>query len=108
MDSAAILTDASLSLPVSNVTNLLIRLWNEYKFHIWAANGFQEFSGVGGRGPYLAQLFSKMSNDTGDYQALCSFRFQYCDPPPLIEIDESQYFSPKVDFFFPYLICIPS
>ena len=49
----------------------------------------------GGLGPYWAQLFSKMSLETGDQQALCYYWFDVCEAPPTIEIDERQYFGEK-------------
>jgi hypothetical protein len=91
-----VITQATLCLPVSTVTDLLIRVWGVYKFSIYAVNGTEEFSGVGGIRPYWAQLFSKMSNDTGDYQAFCNYNYGYCDPLPVVQIDESKYFKPKV------------
>lgn len=46
-------------------------------------------------GPYWAQLYAKMSQATGDMQAWCYYTFDTCDAPPIIEIDESKYFTPK-------------
>ena len=34
---------------------------------------------------------------TGDMAAFCYYYFDVCDAPPVIEIDESLYFSPKPD-----------
>lgn len=93
--SVELLHIAAITQPVSTVTDLLVRACNKYKFSIYAATCEQEFSGIGGLGPYWAQLFSKMSLATGDMQAFCSYNYDVCDPPPVIEIDESQYFSPK-------------
>ncbi|MCJ1240001.1 hypothetical protein MMC14_008001 [Varicellaria rhodocarpa] len=86
---------AAITQPVSTITDLLIRLCNLTGFSIYAATCESEFSGVGGLGPYWAQLFAKMSIATGDMQAWCSYQWDVCDAPPVIEINESLYFSPK-------------
>ena len=86
---------AALTQPVSTVTNLLIQVCEATGFSIYATSCYEEFSGIGGLGPYWAQLFAKMSLATGDFQAFCAYQFDVCDPPANIEIDESQYFSPK-------------
>src|SRR5947209_10788364 len=89
---------AAITQPVQTVTNLLIRACEAIpaiRNTIYAATCFEEFSGVGGLGPYWAQLFSKMSIATGDMQALCYFGSHVCEPPPTIEIDENLYFSAK-------------
>ena len=85
----------SITQPVNTVTNLLIRLCNVLQWDIFAATCEQEYSGIGGNGPYYAQLYSKMSYGTNDMQAWCYFQWNTCTQPPTIEIDESQYFSPK-------------
>jgi len=36
-----------------------------------------------------------MSQTTGDMQAWCYYQFNVCDAPPLIQINESDWFSPK-------------
>jgi sphingomyelin phosphodiesterase len=86
---------AALTQPVDTVTNLLIRACEQFKFKIFAASCFEEFSGIGDLGPYLAQLFAKMSQATGDMQAWCHFNFEVCSAPPVIEINETEWFSPK-------------
>lgn len=93
---------AAVTESVATFTNLLIRVCNAIpaiQDNIYAKTCEQEYSGVGDLGPYLAQLLSKMSNSTGDFQALCYFQgyitYDGCDIPPTIEIDESEYFSPK-------------
>ncbi len=73
----------------------LRRLGNAFKFKISAATCEQEFSGIGGIGNYWAQLFQKMSLSTGDMQAWCFYNWNSCDRPPVIQIDESKWFSPK-------------
>ena len=91
---------AAITQPVSLVTDLLIRACNAipaFKDTIYAQTCYEEFSGIGGLGPYYTQLFSKMSLATGDMQALCYFYYYTCDQPPTIEIEESLYFSPKPD-----------
>ena len=85
----------SITQPVTTVTNLLIRLCNVLQWDISASTCEQEYSGIGGTGPYYAQLFSKMSYATGDMQAWCFYQWDTCTQPPTVEIDESQYFSPK-------------
>lgn len=57
----------------------------------------EEFSGIGDLGPYMTQLFSKMSVATGDMQAWCWFYYACDDLPPTVEIEESLYFDPKPD-----------
>lgn len=89
---------AAITQPVQTVTNLLIRACEAIPtIHdtIYAATCYDEFSGIGGLGPFFAQLFSKMSLQTGDMSAFCHFNFHVCDRPPTIEIDESLYFTPK-------------
>jgi sphingomyelin phosphodiesterase len=89
---------AAITQPVQTVTNLLIRACEAIPaIHdtIYAATCYEEFSGIGGLGPYFAQLFSKMSLQTGDMSAFCHFKYHVCDRPPTIEIDENLYFSPK-------------
>ena len=93
--STNVMHEAAISQPVAVITDLLIRLCNLYKFSIFAATCESEFSGVGGLGPYWAQLFAKMSETTGDYQAWCHYNYDTCSVPPTIEIEESKYFSPK-------------
>ena len=90
-----VMTEAAISQPVSVVTDLLIRVCNLTHPQIYAKTCQAEFSGVGGIGPYYTQLFARMSDVTGDYQAWCFYNFDTCPIPPTIEIDESKYFSPK-------------
>jgi sphingomyelin phosphodiesterase len=89
---------AAITQPVQTVTNLLIRACEAipaFYDTIYAATCYEEFSGIGGLGPYWAQLFSKMSLQTGDMSAFCYFQYSVCELPPTVEIDESLYFSPK-------------
>ena len=86
---------AAITQPVENVTNLLIQACEQFKFSIFAASCYEEFSGIGGLGPYWAQLFAKMSQATGDMQAFCYYSYDVCDAPPVIEINEDDWFSPK-------------
>jgi sphingomyelin phosphodiesterase len=89
---------AAITQPVSVVTDLLIEACNAipaFQDTIYAKTCYEEFSGIGGLGPYYAQLFSKMSLATGDMQGLCYFYFDTCEQPATIEIDESLYFSAK-------------
>ena len=95
MSSTRIMHEAAISQPVSVITDLLIRACNLTHFHVYAATCTAEFSGIGGTGPYWAQLYAKMNGSTGDYQAWCYYNFDTCSVPPTIEIDESLYFSPK-------------
>lgn len=90
---------AAITQPVSTVTNLLIQLCEAipaFQDTIYAQTCFEEFSGKGDLGPYMAQLFSKMSVATGDMQAWCWFYYA-CDLPPAVDIEESLYFDPKPD-----------
>jgi sphingomyelin phosphodiesterase len=77
------------------ITNLLIRLCESLNFPLIASSCYEQFSGAGGLGPYFAQLFTKMSQSTGDMQALCYYQFNVCTSPPVIQINESDWFSPK-------------
>ena len=62
---------------------------------IYAATCESEFAGIGNTGGFYAQLFAKMSLATQDMQAWCYFQYACDELPPVITIDESQYFSPK-------------
>ena len=93
--AAEIMHLVAITQPVQTVTNLLIRACEQFKFRIFAKTCFEEYSGIGGTGPFLAQLFEKMSQATGDMQAYCHYNWNVCDAPPVIEIDESEWFSPK-------------
>lgn len=89
---------AAISQPVSVFTNVLINACHALPFikdNIRAGSCDSEFSGVAGFGPYLAQMFAKMSLSTGDMHALCSVQYPLCAEEPPILIDESLYFDPK-------------
>lgn len=90
-----VMTEAAVSQPVSIVTDLLIRMCNLTDQKVYAKTCEQEYSGIGNTGPYYAQLFARMSDLTGDYQAWCYYQFDTCPLPPTIEIKESDYLSPK-------------
>lgn len=68
---------------------------NYFDLTVDAATCESEYSGTGGTGPYLAQLFQKMMLRTGDMQAFCYYELEFCEPPPVIDIDESMWFTPK-------------
>lgn len=86
---------AALTQPPETITNLLILVCEAFKLPLVASSCFEEFSGAGGLGPYFAQLFAKMSQVTGDMQAWCYYQFKVCNSPPVIQINESDWFSPK-------------
>lgn len=89
---------AAITQPVQTVTNLLIRACEAIpaiQNTVYAATCYDEFNGIGGLGPYFAQLFSKMSLQTGDMSAFCHFKYHVCNRPPTVEIDESLYFDLK-------------
>ena len=87
---------AALTQPVETVTNLLIRACNQFPaIEIFAASCESEYSGIGGEGPYYAQLFASMSQATGDMQAWCFYHYEVCAAPPVILINETQWFTPK-------------
>lgn len=52
-------------------------------------------SGAAGLGAYYAQLFSKMSVATGDFQLYCYTSYSVCSAPATIGINEDSYFSKK-------------
>jgi sphingomyelin phosphodiesterase len=85
---------AALTQSASMITDLLIRTCNHFNLTVAASTFELEFSSFGGLGPYWAQLFQKMALETGDMQAFCHYTYSYC-APPVIEIDESMWFSPK-------------
>ncbi|KIX05918.1 uncharacterized protein Z518_03892 [Rhinocladiella mackenziei CBS 650.93] len=96
--AAQMLHVAAISQPVSLFTRVLVRACNSLPFiknAIRASSCESEFSGIAGFGPYLAQLFSKMSLATGDMHTLCAAQYHICDELPPIQIDESLYFDPK-------------
>lgn len=89
---------AAIGQPVEMVTNILIRACNMLPFvkdNIRASSCESQFGSPSEFGAYLAQLFSKMSLRTGDFQVLCSANYHLCEHQPPIEIDEALYFDPK-------------
>jgi sphingomyelin phosphodiesterase len=86
---------AAITQSVDTITNLLIRSCEYFQYNINAATCYEEYSGIGGTGPYISQLLAKMSHATGDMQAWCHYNFGACDTPPTIQINESQWFGPK-------------
>ena len=87
----------ALMQPPETVTSLLILVCEALDLPLVASSCYEEFSGAGGFGPYLAQLYQKMSQSTGDMQAWCYYTFNVCTAPPVIQINESDWFSPKPD-----------
>jgi sphingomyelin phosphodiesterase len=85
----------ALTQPVETVTNLLVQFCMAFDLPIVASSCEAEFSGAGGFGPYLAQLYTKMSQTTGDMQAWCYYQFRACPAPPVIQINEADWFSAK-------------
>ncbi|EXJ64067.1 hypothetical protein A1O7_00403 [Cladophialophora yegresii CBS 114405] len=89
---------AAITQPVSVFTSVLIKACNalpQIKAKLRSASCESHFSGVGGFGPYLAQLFSKMSLATGDMHHFCSVNYNLCTEEAPILIDEDLYFTPK-------------
>ena len=97
---------AAITQSVDTFTALLIDYCEAVDLSIYAVTCHAEYSptphnqstyssDAGGTGPYWAQLYAKLNSETGDMQALCSYNFGTCSAPPVILIDESQYFSPK-------------
>lgn len=89
---------AAITQPENIITELLIDVCETtswVKKGISASSCYQEYSGIGNTGPYLALLFRKMSLATGDMEAYCHYKYSFCDEPGVIHIDESQYFTPK-------------
>jgi len=41
------------------------------------------------------QLYASMTSSTGDFAAWCHYSFSVCNQPPVIQINESQWFSAK-------------
>ena len=91
----------AITQPPDIITNLLILVCNAFKLPLVASSCSEEFSGAGGLGPFFAQLFAKMSQATGDMQAWCYYQFQVCTPPPVIQINEDDWFSPKPEGVVP-------
>jgi sphingomyelin phosphodiesterase len=93
-----VLQVAAISQPVSVFTNVLIQACHalpEARATLRSASCESHFSGVAGYGPYLAQLFSRMSLAAGDMHHLCSVHFNYCEEQRPVLIDEGLYFAPK-------------
>jgi sphingomyelin phosphodiesterase len=88
-----ILHIAALTQPVQTVVNLLIRVCNLTQPAGTDCNG--TYSGVGNNGPYLVQMYASMTSSTGDFAAWCHYSSSVCSQPPVIQINESQWFSPK-------------
>lgn len=90
---------AAITQPASTITSLALRACNEIpdvSSNIFSATCENEFAGIGNEGPYLAQLFAKLSMATGDMQAYCFYNWEdTCEQPPTITINESAYFKPK-------------
>ena len=89
---------AAITQPVSTLTNLMIRACEAFPDvydSIYAATCYEEYSGIGGTGPYLAQLFAKMSVATSDMQGYCYYNWDVCELPKTVAINETQYFKPK-------------
>jgi sphingomyelin phosphodiesterase len=91
---------AAITQSVDTVTDLLIRACQANAFPAYAAAAFAStcqsaYLGVGGLGAYYAQLFAKMSLATGDFQAFCFYNYKVCTRPPVIKINETQWFTPK-------------
>ncbi|KIW96077.1 uncharacterized protein Z519_03143 [Cladophialophora bantiana CBS 173.52] len=98
MAAGQVLHIAAISQPVATFINVLIRACNavpEFKSKLRAASCESHFSGGSGYGPYMAQLFSKMSLATGDMQHWCSVNYEFCEVQPPVLIDENFYFDPK-------------
>ncbi|KAH0843692.1 hypothetical protein AYO21_05478 [Fonsecaea monophora] len=93
---------AAVSQPVAVFTNVLVRACNavpEFKAQLRAASCESHFRGEAGAGygPYMAQLFSKMTLATGDMHHWCAINYEFCEQQPPVLIDEDLYFDPKPD-----------
>ncbi|PQE22173.1 Ser Thr phosphatase family protein [Rutstroemia sp. NJR-2017a WRK4] len=89
---------AAITQPVSTIVNLLIRACEAFpKVYdsIYAQTCYEQYAGIGGTGPYLAQLFARMSMATNDMQGYCFYVWDTCSQPPTMPINESAYFKPK-------------
>ena len=89
---------AAITQPVEVVVDLMIRAcetFNDVYDSIYAATCYEKYSGIGGTGPYLTQLFAKMSMATGDMHGYCYYNWDTCALPSTIPINETQYFKPK-------------
>lgn len=93
-----LLHEAALALSPSDIADLLIALCQEgYSlFNKNNENCRNLYGGSASDGPYMAKLFYTLNNKTQDMLALCTYKFGVdCAPPPVVQIDESQWFSPK-------------
>lgn len=97
ISSVELLHVASLFLSQDTITDVLVGVCQQLNLTSIVEPDTCEtyFSKTGGLGPYFAQFLQKMSLDTGDMQAFCYFEFSVCDFPPIIAIDESDWFTPK-------------
>ena len=84
---------AALVLPTPNAVDLLVR---ECVLTQPAGTDCAgQYTGVGNQGPYLVQMYASMSSSTGDFAAWCHYSFSVCSQPPVIQINESQWLTPK-------------
>lgn len=86
---------AALTQSPAAITSLLIRACNHFGWSVNAASCESEYSKTGGTGAYLAQVLRWMSLATQDMQAYCHYQLGLCDVPPVMELDEREWFSPK-------------
>ncbi len=95
--SLDVLHIASLTLSQDAMTAIMIDICVALDLNSLTDHGSCEsyFSGTGGLGPYFAQVLQKMSLTTGDMQAFCFHEFSTCKAPPLVKINESDWFAPK-------------
>jgi sphingomyelin phosphodiesterase len=98
---AGVLHLAAVTQPVDAVTNLLVRACDTFSVIKDAVSSdfgdtcYEELAGIAGLGPYMVQLFSKMSMSTGDMQAYCYYKWDQCTAPTPVAINETQFFKPK-------------
>lgn len=95
MAAVHVMQEASRSNPPATITKVLIQACNTWKFSGISNACTRIFSNPVGLGPYWAQLFAKMTNSTGDYQAFCAIKFGHCNAPKPVKIDETVWFGPK-------------
>ncbi|EMC96490.1 hypothetical protein BAUCODRAFT_24254 [Baudoinia panamericana UAMH 10762] len=95
--SLEVLHLASLVLSQDSITQILIDSCVAFNLTAYTDGGSCQsyVSGTGGLGPYAAQLLQKMSLATGDMQAFCYYEFSLCPAPPVVAINESEWFTPK-------------
>jgi len=87
---------AALKLPPSQISDLMIRACSVSQLFGDPTGCQAQYSGTGGLGPYYAQLFYNMNENTGDMTALCAFQHSgACPTPSVAKIKESDWFSPK-------------